>query len=65
LDAVVASLLAKPSEALRQTQRLLRAGTQEEVLERMARENALFAERLASSEVKETINAFFASRSKT
>ena len=62
LDAVVAALLAKPPEALRQTQRLLRAGAQDDVLERMNRESGMFAERLASAEVKEAINAFFEKR---
>ena len=62
LEATVASLLAKPPEALRQTHRLLRAGAQDEILERMSRENGLFAERLASAEVKEAINAFFEKR---
>jgi enoyl-CoA hydratase/carnithine racemase len=62
LAAIVASLLAKPPEALRQTQRLLRAGAQDEILERMSRENGLFAERLVSAEVKEAINAFFEKR---
>ena len=59
---VVDRLLAKPPEALRQTQRLLRRGTQEEVLERMKLESSLFAERLASAEVKEAISAFFEKR---
>ena len=62
LDAVVEALLAKPPEALRQTQRLLRAGTQDDVLDRMNRESGMFAERLASAEVKEAINAFFEKR---
>jgi enoyl-CoA hydratase/carnithine racemase len=62
LAAIVASLLAKPPEALRQTQRLLRAGAQDEILDRMTRENGLFAERLASAEVKEAITAFFEKR---
>lgn len=62
LNEVVGRLLAKPPEALRQTQRLLRAGTQEHTLQRMTRESGLFAERLASAEVKEAINAFFEKR---
>src|SRR5205814_6196261 len=48
LEALVAALLAKPAEALRQTQRLLRHGTREEILKRMKMEGDLFAERLAS-----------------
>ena len=52
LEAIVAALLAKPAEALRQTQRLLRRGTRDEILERMKLESGLFAERLASAEVE-------------
>ena len=61
-DSIVAALLAKPADALRQTQRLLREGQQAEVLERMKLEGGLFAERLQSAEVKEAIAAFFAKR---
>lgn len=64
LEKMVASLLAKPPEALRQTQRLLRHGQKEEILERMKLEGSLFAERLTSSEVKQAITAFFANRGK-
>ena len=62
LSQVVSALLAKPPEALRQTQRLLRYATREEMLERMRLEGALFADRLASPEVKEAISAFFEKR---
>ena len=62
LDRIVAALLAKPAEALRQTQRLLREGQQAEVLERMKLEGGLFAERLQSADVKDAIAAFFAKR---
>jgi enoyl-CoA hydratase/carnithine racemase len=62
LQEVVTALLAKPPEALRQTQRLLRHGARDEVLERMKMESSLFAERLASAEVKEAISAFFEKR---
>ena len=62
LEQVVGELLAKPPEALRQTQRLLRHGTSDELLERMKLESSLFAERLASPEVKEAITAFFEKR---
>ncbi len=62
LAATVEALLAKPPEALRITQRLLRLGTQDEVLERMKVESDQFAERLASAEVKEAITAFFEKR---
>ena len=62
LEAVVTALLAKPPEALRQTQRLLRHGARDEVLARMKLESSKFAERLASAEVKEAISAFFEKR---
>lgn len=62
LRSIVSALLAKPPEALRQTQRLLRHGQEREILERMQLEGALFAERLTSPEVKEAISAFFEKR---
>lgn len=62
LDEVVARLLAKPPEALRKTQALLRLGARDEILERMKVESSLFAERLVSAEVKEAIGAFFEKR---
>lgn len=64
LDGVVAALLAKPPEALRQTQALLRRVDTRQVLDRMELENGHFAERLRSDEVKAAIAAFFASRAK-
>ena len=64
LDRTVAALLAKPAEALRQTQRLLRRADRAEVVERIELENSHFAERLASDEVKQVIAAFFAARAK-
>ena len=64
LAALVAALLAKPPEALRQTQALLRRVDTEEILDRMELENGHFAERLQSDEVKAAITAFFAARSK-
>jgi enoyl-CoA hydratase/carnithine racemase len=64
LEDVVARLLAKPPEALRVTQGLLRAGQRDEILEQMSLESGLFTERLASPEVKEAITAFFATRKK-
>lgn len=64
LDAVVNALLAKPPEALRQTQRLLRHDARDELLERMELEGRAFAERLQSAEVKEAITAFFAKHRK-
>jgi enoyl-CoA hydratase/carnithine racemase len=63
LDEIVTTLLAKPPEALRLTHKLLRSGTQDEILERMKLESTMFAERLASAEVKEAIAAFFAKKS--
>jgi enoyl-CoA hydratase/carnithine racemase len=62
LQEVTAALLAKPPEALRLTQRLLRHGARDEILERMKLESSMFAERLASPEVKEAITAFFERR---
>lgn len=65
LQSVVTSLLAKPREALRLTQSLLRHGTSDAILERMELEHGHFAERLQSAEVKAAIGAFFARRGKT
>jgi enoyl-CoA hydratase/carnithine racemase len=62
LSAIVEQLLAKPAEALRSTQRLLRHGARDEILERMRIESAAFAERLAAPEVKQAIAAFFEKR---
>lgn len=59
LSGLVSRLLAKPAGALRLTQRLLRRGTAEEMLERIELENGHFAERLKSAEVAEAIAAFF------
>ena len=63
LDEIVTTLLAKPPEALRLTQKLLRTGAQDEILARMKVESSMFAERLESAEVKQAIGAFFARRS--
>lgn len=62
LEALVAALLAKPAEALRLTQKLLRTGQPEQLLERMQLENGHFSQRLQSDEVKQAIATFFASR---
>jgi enoyl-CoA hydratase/carnithine racemase len=62
LDEIVRTLLAKPAEALRLTQKLLRTGAQDEILTRMKLESTMFAERLNSAEVREAISAFFARR---
>jgi len=62
LPRVIAQLLAKPPEALRATQQLLRHGGRDEILERMKLEGGIFADRLQSDEVKEAISAFFQRR---
>ena len=62
LANLVAQILAKPPEALRLTQRLLRGEAQAEIVERMELENGHFAERLRSDEVRDAITAFFAKR---
>jgi len=59
LADVVSRLLAKPADALSATQRLLRLGTRDEILERMRLESEAFAERLTSDEAKAAISAFF------
>ncbi len=64
LAAMVAALLAKPAEALRLSQRLLRRSDRADVLDRMELENGHFAERLTSEEVKQAIGNFFAARAK-
>ena len=62
LREVTERLLAKPREALRLTQGLLRHGTADEILERMKVESTEFAERLNSEETKKAISAFFEKR---
>ena len=62
LSETVATLLAKPAEALRMTQKLLRHGARDEMLERFELENGHFSERLQSAEVKQAITAFFEKR---
>jgi enoyl-CoA hydratase/carnithine racemase len=57
--ALVSSLLAKPPQALRLTQSLLRHGSGEEILGRMQLESSHFSERLKSPEVAQAITAFF------
>jgi len=61
---VTEGLLAKPAEALRLTQGLLRHGARDEILARMRLESGHFAERLTSQEVKDAIEAFFAKRAR-
>jgi enoyl-CoA hydratase/carnithine racemase len=63
LADIAARLLAKPAEALRLTQGLLRKGSTAEMLERMKLEGDHFSERLQSAEVKEAIAAFFQRKS--
>ena len=60
LARVVDALKAKPREALRLTQALLRSADESEILDRMALENGHFSERLSSHEVRDAITAFFA-----
>jgi enoyl-CoA hydratase/carnithine racemase len=62
LGETVARLLAKPAEALRLTQQLLRRGAADAIVERMELESGHFSERLTSSEVRDAITAFFARR---
>ncbi|HVL79873.1 MAG TPA: enoyl-CoA hydratase [Sphingomicrobium sp.] len=62
LADTVGALLAKPREALRLTQNLLRNAGDQEMLDRMELENGHFSERLTSPEVKEAITAFFEKR---
>jgi enoyl-CoA hydratase/carnithine racemase len=64
LKEIVDALLAKPAEAMRLTQRLLRRSQVDEVTERMELENGHFSERLTSDEVRDAITAFFAGRAK-
>lgn len=64
LEQMVVKLLAKPAEAMRLTQALLRHSDRSEVLDRMDLENGHFAERLTSDEVRQAITAFFARRSR-
>ena len=64
LETVTAALLAKPAGALRETQRLLRHGARDEILERMQLEGKVFAKRLESPEAKAALTAFFESRAK-
>ncbi|GAA3891346.1 enoyl-CoA hydratase [Sphingomonas limnosediminicola] len=64
LADIVKRVLAKPPEALRATQKLLRHRTRDEIVERMQLESQQFAERLESAEAKQAITAFFESRGK-
>jgi enoyl-CoA hydratase/carnithine racemase len=62
LREVTDRLLAKPGEALRLTQGLLRQGARDEIIDRMKLESTKFAERLESAEAKEAISGFFERR---
>lgn len=62
LQRVTDALLAKPEEALRLTQKLLRSDDRATILQRIEEENSHFGERLQSAEVKQAIAAFFAAR---
>ncbi len=64
LSTIVAALLAKPPEALRLTQALLRREDCGELLDRIELENGHFGERLASDEVKQAVAAFFAAKAR-
>ena len=64
LSTIVAALLAKPPEALRLTQALLRREDRGELLDRIELENGHFGERLASDEVKQAIASFFAAKAR-
>lgn len=65
LNLTVATLLAKPAQALQLTQNLLRRGSADEIIERMELENGHFSERLTSDEVREAITAFFEKRGRS
>lgn len=59
---VIGRVITKPASALRATQRLLRHGSPDELLERMKLEGEIFAERLQSAEAREAFTAFFEKR---
>ena len=56
------TLAEKPPSAVRQTKALLRHDAADAVGEAMAREGALFVERLGSPEAQEAFTAFFEKR---
>ena len=64
LDRLVSAMLAKPAEAMRLTQGLLRHADRDEIIARMELENGHFGERLNSDEVRQAITSFFAARAK-
>ena len=63
-DRIRTALIAKPAQAMRLTQCLLRNGATDEILERMDLENGHFAERLSSDEVKQAIASFYAAKAR-
>ena len=63
-QALAEALAARPPEAVRLTKELLRRPQREGIAAAMARENTLFAERLASDEARETMLAFMSKRPK-
>jgi enoyl-CoA hydratase/carnithine racemase len=65
LEQTVDTLLAKPAQALRLTQNLIRRGGADELIERMELENGHFSERLTSDEVRQAITAFFEKRGRS
>jgi len=62
-EDMVVRLLAKPPQALRLTQKLLRHATSDEIVDRMELESSHFSERLKSPEVAQAIAAFFQRKS--
>lgn len=60
--ATATELSALPPASVRETKRLLRAADRGLVKEARERENAAFADRLASAELKEALSAFFEKR---
>ena len=65
LGQTVSTLLAKPAQALRLTQGLLRKDDVDQIVERMELENGHFSERLTSDEVRQAITAFFEKRGRS
>jgi len=65
LKLTVDALLAKPAQAMRLTQNLLRKANADEILERMELENGHFSERLTSDEVRQAITSFFEKRGRS
>ena len=62
--ALAEAIAARPPEAVQLSKQLLRTPQREALAAAMARENALFVERLGSDEVRETMMEFLAKRTK-